>query len=1089
MKIKRAILRQNKGVSMKENRQVVVGIGSSAGGLEALQTLLSNLPEIENCAYVIVQHLSPTHKSMMVELLARTTNLPVLEVKNGLLIKSKTIYVTPENTDIYVKNSKLYLKTVEEAFGPKPSVNYFLSSLAQDYGNRAIGIILSGTGSDGAYGIRAVKAEGGITIAQAPATAKYDGMPLSAINTGKVDLVVPIDKLGVEIESVINALDKNIELTLNDHFLQQIYRILFEEYGVDFSLYKKNTFVRRIERRLAALKIETLKEYLEVLKSSKHEADMLYHDILIGVTAFFRDKDAYEELHKQIRAIVAKKEQGEEIRFWSVGCSTGEEAYSIAILLSEILQEKISKYKIKIFATDIDDEALKIARTGLYAETSLNGVEKEIIQKYFHIKNNQFEIKKELRELVIFSKHNIVSDSPFLRIDLISCRNMLIYFSTTLQNKFFPIAHYALNANGILFLGKSESVGQHIDLFNIIDKSSKIFKSQFTGLKEAPKLYNFSSLYKDLTLENEQVSKSKNEEEFLEDLISDAVRNVVLEKVVAVNSSNEIIYIKGDIPYVKPREGKVSNNIFKQLDNDLGLDVRSALNKANKEKTIQYTPYRSIKVFEDIIRYVRVMIAPVEDEKSDDWLYILFFQSEESQNFRGQLASVEGENEIIAKLSSELDSTKSHLQNVIEELEASYEEMQSLNEELQSSNEELQSSNEELETTNEELQSTNEELQTAYSELKELYDEKEKRTEELETLTEKLSAKTEEYRKQKELTEGILHTAPIAIVMVDENGNLTFANSYASGLFKMSADELTSKKYNSKDWKFSYFSGEDFPKEELPFSVIQHTYEPVYNIQHTIENNKRKIYVSINGAPLFSADGKFLGAVFCIQDLTESFQLKNDVSYYKESLNTKLYNNPDHRNRSLLESSLLDLDTSIRNALSEISLELNTVKGIDTDVDEAIENSNDKLNEVSAILQEKVAYYTQYIHYEKESLVSITTHVLDFFNNILKQNLFKCNLKLDPSIDVVTHAKTLHEDLYLLFDLLLNYRDKESKIEYKVDIKNLKKGSKHFIVFDSNIPCEDEKVDLLATFQKQNKAIKISCEKTLQLTLAIKKEN
>jgi len=1073
---------------MKEDNLVVVGIGSSAGGLEALQIMLSNLPEIENCSYVIAQHLSPTHKSMMVDLLARSTNIPVLEVKNGLKIKPKTIYMTPENTDIYVKNSKLYIKTIEQSFGPKPSVNYFLSSLAQDYNKRSIGIILSGTGSDGAYGIRAVKAEGGITIAQAPATAKYDGMPLSAINTGKVDLVIPIDKLGPEIESIVSSLDKNIELTLNDRFLQQIYRILFDEFGVDFSLYKRNTFVRRIERRIAALKLESIKEYLEILKSSKDEANMLYHDILIGVTAFFRDKDAYEQLLKQIRAIIAKKEQGEEIRFWSIGCSTGEEAYSIAILLSEILQDKIGKYKIKIFATDIDDEALKIARTGLYAETSLDGVDKNIIKKYFHIKKNQFEIKKELRELVIFSKHNIISDSPFLRLDLISCRNMLIYFSTSLQNKFFPIVHYALKDNGTLFLGKSESVGQHIDLFNLIDKSAKIFKAQFTGIKEPPKLYNYSSLFKDSTFDNEKGSKVKNEEEFLEDVISDAVRSVVLEKAVVINSSNDIIYVKGDIPYLKPREGKVSNNIFKQLDNDLGLDLRTALNKAYKEKTVQYTPYRSIKVFEDIIRYVRVIITPIEDEKSDDWLYILFFQSEESQNFRGHLVTSGDENEVIQKLTLELDSTKSHLQNVIEELETSYEEMQSLNEELQSSNEELQSSNEELETTNEELQSTNEELQTAYSELRVLYEDKDKRAQELEKLTEKLSDKTEEYRKQKELTEGILHTAPIAITMVDVNGNITFANNYASELFDIPKHEITSRKYNSQEWKFSHFSGEDFPKEQLPFSIIQRTYEPVYNIQHTIENDNKKLYLSISGTPQFDFEGKFLGAVFCIQDLTESLNLKNDVSYYKDSLNARISKSSYNNNRSLLESSLLDLDTSIRNALSEISLELNTLKGIHTDVDTAIENSNEKVNEISQVLQERVKYYTQTIHYEKDSLVSTTKHVLHFFDTILHQNFLKCNLKLDTSLDITTQTKPLHDNLYLVLDLLLNYRNKESKVQYKFDIKNLKKGSKYFIIFDSNIPCDDEKLELIESIQKHNQAIKISCEKTLEVAIITQKE-
>ncbi|MAC82586.1 MAG: PAS fold family protein, partial [Arcobacter sp.] len=462
-----------------------------------------------------------------------------------MLIKAKTIYMTPENTDIYVKENKLYLKSIEQSFGPRPSVNYFFSSLANSFTHRSIGIILSGTGSDGSFGIRNIKAEGGITIAQSPNTAKYDGMPLSAMNTGKVDLVIPIDQLSSEISRIVNTIDSDFKITEDERNLQQIYRILFEEQGIDFSLYKRNTLIRRIERRLAALKIETLSEYLKVLEDSKEEVVNLYHDILIGVTSFFRDTDSFESIKKYIELLISKKEQGEEIRFWSIGCSTGEEAYSVAILLSEILEDKISKYKIKIFATDVDDESLKIARMGIYSETSLENVPKNLIQKYFSVQKNNFEIKKSIRELVIFSKHNIISDSPFLRLDLITCRNMLIYFNQNLQNRFFPIIHYALKDSGYLFLGKSESVGQHLDLFSLVDKNAKIFKAQFTGIKEPPRLYNYSTSYKNY--EEPKVKKYKNEEELLEEKINQAISEVVLDKCVVVNSSNDIVYVKGNI--------------------------------------------------------------------------------------------------------------------------------------------------------------------------------------------------------------------------------------------------------------------------------------------------------------------------------------------------------------------------------------------------------------------------------------------------------------------------------------------------------------------------------------------------------------
>ncbi len=889
---------------------VVVGIGSSAGGLEALQIMLEKLDEIDNCAYIIAQHLSPTHRSMMVELLTRVTNIPVIEVKNGMLIKAKTVYMTPENTDVYIKSGKLYLKTIEQAFGPKPSVNYFFSSLASQYNDKAIGIILSGTGSDGAYGIRAIKAQGGITLAQSPQTAKYDGMPISAINTGKVDLVVSIENISDEIKRLSKTMDSDVGISINERLLQQIYRILFEEKGVDFSLYKDTTIVRRVERRLAALKVDNLKDYLEMIKDDKEEISNLYQDILIGVTEFFRDKKDFEILKEQIIKIIDKKEQGEELRFWSIGCSTGEEAYSIAILLSEILEEKISKYKIKIFATDIDDEALKIARAGIYSETSLIGVDKKLIQRYFSIQKNNYEVKKSIRELVIFSKHNIVSDSPFLRLDLASCRNLLIYFNQTLQNKFFPIVHYALKDNGILFLGKSESVGQNVDLFHQLNTHTKIFKAQYTGVKEPPKLYNFSSSYK--SYEEPKLKKYKNEEEVLEEKLVEGIQQSILNQSILINSSNDIIFIKGEIPFLKHSQGRVTNNIFKLIPDDLSLELRSAINEANKSREKKITTFRPIKVFEDIIKYIRISVVPVKDDKNDDWLNILFFQTEEPQSIRGHISTDLADDEVVEKLTLELDSTKSHLQNVIEELETSYEEMQSLNEELQSSNEELQSSNEELETTNEELQSTNEELQTAYSELRVLYEDKDKRGKQLEELTETLSNRTENFRKQKEISEAIINTAPIAITMLDENGEINFSNNYAQELFMITKKDMLDRTYNAKEWKIESFDGKEIEDKDLPFSLIKKSYDSVHDIKHVIVINDKKLYLSISGAPLFNSEGRFVGAVFCIEDLTQKDHSKTNIS---------IENNIEYSEMiDLLELSAFDISTKLKNQLNDVSL-------------------------------------------------------------------------------------------------------------------------------------------------------------------------
>ena len=1022
---------------------VVVGIGSSAGGLEALQIMLANLPEIENCSYIIAQHLSPTHKSMMVELLSRITNIPVIEIQNGMIIKSKTIYMTPENTDISINNGRIYLKNIDQAFSPKPSVNYFFSTLAADFQERAIGVILSGTGSDGAYGVRAIKAEGGITLAQSPMSAKYDGMPLSAINTGKVDLVVSIDELAQEISTIISNLDKEINIDADERTQQQIFRVLFDTYGVDFSLYKKNTLHRRIERRIAALKLDSLQDYYDIFKDDAQEISNLYHDILIGVTSFFRDKEAFDAAKEQISTIVAKKEPGDEIRLWSIGCSTGEEAYSIAIILSEILGENIDRYKIKIFATDIDDESLKIARTGLYTETSLENLSKNTIQKYFSVQKNQFEVKKRLRELVIFSRHNIVSDSPFLRLDFVSCRNMLIYFSTELQNKFFPLVHYALNDNGILFLGKSESIGSHIDLFSTLEKNEKIFKAQYTGIKEPPKLFNYSTTHK--SYDEPKLKKYKNDEELLEEKIVDALGSVVLNKSVVINSSNDMIYVKGDIPYLRHSGGRVSNNIFKLVGDDTALDLRSAINEANKEKKVTVTPFRSIKLYEDSIKYLRIVVVPLHDDRKDDWLYVLFFQDEDAQNVRGHILRSENESAAVAKLSDELDATKSHLQNVIEELETSYEEMQSLNEELQSSNEELQSSNEELETTNEELQSTNEELQTAYSELRILYDDKDERTKELENLMHKLKSKTEDFRKQKELTEAILDTTPIAVSMVDVDGKLLYVNRLAEDLFGLSKKDLQSLSFDAKEWHITDYEGKELPAKLLPFSLIKKRYESVHNIEHAIKIKDKTIYLSVSGAPLFDAQGVFQGAVFSMEDKSEKRALSEDVNYYKSTLDQKVNHGVMER-YNVLELSLMDTITGFKNELNELALMLHSTK--EANLAQSIETIDKKISSAAAALDEKRHYYTTRIIYERSNIVDEIEYFCSLLDGVIREYHLKIIKSLNRDFDHTMKAYRLKKTLFDSFEFILAQAKKSSSMqEGKLFIENYKEKNESGIIF------------------------------------------
>ncbi len=1020
---------------MSSKDLVVVGIGSSAGGLEALQVMLSKLSDNLNCSYIIAQHLSPTHKSMMVELLSRITNIPVIEVQNGMVIKAKTIYMTPENSDIFVSNGRIYLKSIEQTYGPKPSVNYFFNSLAQTYGSKSIGIILSGTGSDGAFGIRAIKASGGITIAQSPQSAKYDGMPISAINTGKVDIVSPIENISNEISRIVDNLGKNVADSINSNIISQIYRIIFEEKGVDFSQYKKNTLTRRIERRLAALRIETLNDYVDYLKVNIDEVTNLYNDILIGVTEFFRDPEVFDEIKEQIQILLEKKEQGEEIRFWSIGCSTGEEAYTLAIILSEILQEKITKYKIKIFATDIDDESLKMARAGIYAETSLANVDKNLINKYFSIQKNQFEVKKSIRELVVFSKHNIISDSPFLRTDLISCRNMLIYFNNNLQSRFFPIVHYALKDNGILLLGKSESISEYQDLFVIVNKNLKIFKSQYTGLKELPKLYNYSGVNKNY--EEPKTISFKNEEELLEEKIVEATSKFILNQCVLINSSNDIVYTKGEIPFISFSQGRATTNIFKCLREEITLDVRSILNEVQKDKKYRSTQFRSVTLFENYLKYVRVIIVPIQNEKNDDWFYALYFQSEEIQNLKGYVTQNENDNETITTLSLELERTKSHLQNVIEELETSYEEMQSLNEELSSSNEELQSSNEELETTNEELQSTNEELQTAYSELKVLYDDKDYRAKQLEDMTSKLKFQTEDLRKQKELTEAIINTTPIAILMTDTTGKINFANTNAQILFKLTKKELLNRYIDGNIWNILDTNGEKLYNENMIINMIKKSYETVKDIKYSMETGEKyRILVSINASPIFDVKGEFVGIVFSIDDITQKQSMQEQIDRYKQNSSTNekikasgvLNSSLDQFN--LIQIAMLDISSNLKNMISEATLlGLNLANSKDEELNKELGiHLNNLLLNMNTFINGNLAYYND-IHINKKiDFVKLLKKSINLFSYSFEQQDIKVDIIIQEDLSLMVSSKELVLFIMRLIETFISLEAQEFEL-------------------------------------------------------------
>jgi len=693
----------------------VVGIGASAGGLEALSALIGALPVDLGNSYVVVQHLSPTHRSMMVQLLGRETAMAVREVEDGVKPEPDIVYVAPASRNVIIRDGHfVLLETVREAL-PKPSVNAFFSSLASDLGEDAIGVILSGTGSDGTVGLREIKASGGFTFAQEPSSAKYAGMPQSAIDAGCVDWTLPPERIAAEIANITR--NRGVVLKPPGHTTQQpattIKKLLLKvkQYTrIDFGGYKEATIWRRIERRMAANHVFSIEDYLALTESQPEELERLAKDILISVTAFFRDPEAFEVLTSLLPTLLKSKQPGDEIRIWVPGCATGEEAYSIAMMLSEILGASASLYKIQIFATDLDNEAMNFARRGLYSEGSLAELKPAMLSRYFQAQRGRFEISRTLREMVVFARQDLVQDPPFLRLDLISCRNVLIYLKNDLQAKIFSTFHYGLRPGGMLFLGKSEGVFQQDGLFDVVDKTSRLFRRRGMESRLPAGGFQFPSLG------SAPSSNNARQPEAEQQLLNAAVRRYV-PATILINGNFEIQHIFGDTsPFVTLSPGKPTLNLQHLICRELRTDLQ--LLQHHVEQKLESASGRPRPMLiNGEQQFIRLAVHPMENGVSSQLFLVSFERVMPETGNERSLAETPGDTHSVRDLEDELTTTRERLQTVIEELETSNEEMQALNEEVQAANEELQSSNEELEAANEELQSTNEELTTVNEEL------------------------------------------------------------------------------------------------------------------------------------------------------------------------------------------------------------------------------------------------------------------------------------------------------------------------------------------------------------------------------------
>ena len=727
---------QKSGKNSESNKSVaVVGIGASAGGLEAFSQMLKVLPDNIGMAYIFILHLDPVHESTLPEILSRISSMPVVQVKHNMSIMPNHVFVIPPNKYLTIKNQKLILSQRKKTDGVYLPIDFFFQSLALERKNKAIGIILSGTASDGTAGLKAIKAEGGLTFAQDEGSAKYPGMPLSAIDSGNVDFVLPPEKIAAELLRIgkhpyilSSAAEVNKEIDpKTESALSQIFRKVRLTTGVDFSHYKLSTVKRRVTRRMVLNKIDDIKDYLKFLKEDKNEVNELYHDILINVTNFFRDNEVFEVLADNIYPEIIKiSSKDNPVRIWIPGCSTGEEVYSIAISFLEFFRKKSLSQNIQIFATDVNESSIEKARAGIYPESINKDLSTEILKRYFSKNGGTYQVDKVIRELCVFARQDISKDPPFSRIDLISCRNLLIYLSPELQKKIIPTFHYALKPNGYLLLGTSESISGFADLFFLVDKKIKIY-----GKKQFGNRINYNFNFSAMEYDKAPAKKFNDGVPDYLDIQKEADK-IVLNKFspfsLLVNNNLDIVQFRGKTSqFLEPSPGSASLNLFKMIKEGLSFDLHNSIRKAKKSgkpvlaENIKFNSNGAVKIAD-----IEVIPIKAANDSHENFFLILFkdksefeYQQipEQGKKKNSKTHKNDSKDHQIEKLNKELLMTKEHLQSIIEEHEATNEELHSALEELQSSNEELHSINEEMETAREELQSTNEELITVNDEL------------------------------------------------------------------------------------------------------------------------------------------------------------------------------------------------------------------------------------------------------------------------------------------------------------------------------------------------------------------------------------
>jgi two-component system CheB/CheR fusion protein len=715
----------------------IVGLGASAGGLEALDQFLAHVPKESGLGFVVVQHLDPTHKGIMVELLQRSTTMPVVQIKDRMKIEPNHVYIIPPNRDLSILHGVLHLLEPAAPRGLRLPIDFFFRSLADDRQGQSIGVILSGMGSDGTLGLRAIKEKAGAVFVQTPTSAKFDSMPRMAIDAGLADVVAPAEELPGKIIDYL----KHVPLLVRpDHdiaekdqsALEKVVILLRTQTGHDFSLYKKSTIYRRIERRMGLHQITKIADYVRYLRENSQESDLLFKELLIGVTSFFRDPAVWEQFKdKIIPEFLATRPQGGMLRAWTAGCSTGEETYSLAMVFKEALEQvtPAKNFALQIFATDLDKDAIDKARAGLYPANISADVSEARLRRFF-IKDEHggYSVKKEIREMVIFAPQNLVMHPPFTKLDFVTCRNLLIYLDAELQKKLIPLFHYSLNPGGILLLGSSETIGTATDLFTPLEVKSRLYRrldtSRQANLVEFPSAFTRtrSDAAAALSAQPGTTRPAPN----LQSLADQLLLQRYSPAAVLVTKEGDILYVSGKTgKYLEPAAGKANWNLFAMSREGLGNVLNEAFHKAVRQKVV--VTLKDVKVGTNGgTQIVDITVQPVTSPEPLLGMVMVVFTDVAKQSTTkapGTSERATMHNARVAAMAQELQQAHVELQATRDEMQTSQEELKSTNEELQSMNEELQSTNEELTTSKEEMQSMNEELQTVNHELQAKVDE------------------------------------------------------------------------------------------------------------------------------------------------------------------------------------------------------------------------------------------------------------------------------------------------------------------------------------------------------------------------------